>query len=120
LKNHQLNTKIKNKVKHYNVYTKDDLIQAFGGNSILLDDKNDKNQANYGEILYQWYHRGETEGTGEVGLAKRDFENAENIQYDDQYKFYDSSGCGISNHCGQTDKNVEEWAPKLDKLVNSD
>jgi hypothetical protein len=47
------------------------------------------------------------------GLAGRTFQNAININYEDQYADDHTSGCGASNHCGTSGDNPDEWLPYL-------
>ncbi len=77
---------------HINVYNDSDIVQRAGGS--------------------------DTEGKGIIGKrAGRTQPNATNLKYNDQFKLFDESGCGASGHCGQADRNVKQWFPKVEKSL---
>jgi RHS repeat-associated protein len=75
--------------KHFNIYAKGDLITRFGD----LD-------------ADMWVPE------SLLGPSQT-FDGAYNIMYEDQIPWSDSSGCGISNHCGTANSNFNTWLPLL-------
>lgn len=74
-------------ILHINVYSESDQVQINGG---------------------PWY-------TG--GSADRTFDVATNVSYEDQISTFDSSGCGISGHCGTATENINVWEPEVVKEI---
>lgn len=53
--------------------------------------------------------------TGSGALTNEFYQDANSrIEYKDQFKI-DMFGCGMSNHCGHADANVNVWYPKVEK-----
>ncbi len=88
-------------VSHINVFNNSDIVQVLGGQdtgeeSMGIPDSPEKS----------------------IQPAGREFETAINVQYDDQFSLTDDSGCGLTGHCGQADRNTAEWLPKVEGIRN--
>uniref|UniRef100_A0A0N4ZZS6 RHS repeat-associated core domain-containing protein n=1 Tax=Parastrongyloides trichosuri TaxID=131310 RepID=A0A0N4ZZS6_PARTI len=86
---YQLSDDASGVVDHVNVYADRDSVQKNGGNVINL------------------------------GEANQIYRNAININYQDQISRTDSSGCGVTNHCGTASENAKVWAPQVQSQVNT-
>jgi RHS repeat-associated protein len=113
---HKLNSNLVDKVRHINVFNSNDFIQAGGGNAYSIDVSDDKANED-GSVIYYMLDKGEDVGAGEIGPAGRTFANAISMSYKDQIPLFDSSGCGVSGHCGTSSSNVSEWLPKVEEAI---
>lgn len=86
---YQLSDDASGVVDHVNVYADRDSVQKNGGNVINL------------------------------GEANQIYRNAININYQDQISRTDSSGCGVTNHCGTASENAKVWAPQVQSQVST-